>query len=222
MKNQKGITLIALIITIIVMLILVAVSVTVALQSGLFSAAGNAASDMQEARENEILTSEGQVTVGETKYNSMQEYIDSLKGGTGSGTTGGTEEDLIDPDGDGITTFTLYSKEYEVEAGTTWGDFVTALNQVTLESPVKNGCGLEGCSWFVSLYLFIDPSGDVFSCEPYCECGNRSVDEYDEEFYFKEYFTICYSYNAGGDHGWLDHFVSASDVIESREYRGAI
>ena len=40
MKNQNGITLIALIITIIVMLILVAVTVTTAVQSGLFNKAG--------------------------------------------------------------------------------------------------------------------------------------------------------------------------------------
>ena len=41
-KKQKGITLIALIITIIVMLILVGVSVTVALNGGLFSTAKKA------------------------------------------------------------------------------------------------------------------------------------------------------------------------------------
>ena len=87
MKNQKGITLVALIITIIVMLILVAVSVTVALQSGLFSAAGNAASKTKEERENEIQTSEGKVTVGETECNSLNEYVSSLNGGAGSGTT---------------------------------------------------------------------------------------------------------------------------------------
>jgi len=79
-KTQKGITLIALIITIIVMMILVAVSVTVALQSGLFSAAGNAASKTKEERENELLASEGEVTVEGTPYDSMQEYVDSLNG----------------------------------------------------------------------------------------------------------------------------------------------
>jgi len=41
MKN-KGITLIALIITIIIMLILVAVTLTIALQGGLFEQAGRA------------------------------------------------------------------------------------------------------------------------------------------------------------------------------------
>ena len=39
MKGQKGITLVALVITIIVMLILVGVSVTVALKGGLFKTA---------------------------------------------------------------------------------------------------------------------------------------------------------------------------------------
>ena len=42
MKGQKGITLVALVITIIVMLILVGVSVTVALNGGLFTTAETA------------------------------------------------------------------------------------------------------------------------------------------------------------------------------------
>ena len=116
MKNQKGITLIALIITIIVMMILVAVSVTVALQSGLFSAAGNVASDMQESKENEILTSEGQVTVGETTYNSMQEYVNILKGGTGSGTTG-------------KISITINDMPFSVTAGKTWEEVLPEINQ---------------------------------------------------------------------------------------------
>ena len=42
-KNQKGITLIALVITIIVMLILVSVTITMAVNGGLFGYAKNAA-----------------------------------------------------------------------------------------------------------------------------------------------------------------------------------
>ena len=55
MKNQKGITLIALIITIIVMLILVGVSVTVALNGGLFETAKKAVDDTKIARDEELL-----------------------------------------------------------------------------------------------------------------------------------------------------------------------
>lgn len=54
MKNQKGITLIALIITIIVMLILVAVAVTTAVQSGLFGHAGNATQGWKNSEETEL------------------------------------------------------------------------------------------------------------------------------------------------------------------------
>lgn len=50
MKNNRGITLIALMITIIVMLILVGVTVNVALNGGLFSTAKRAASGMQMAQ----------------------------------------------------------------------------------------------------------------------------------------------------------------------------
>ena len=57
MKGNKGITLIALIITIIVMMILVAVTVTVALQGGLFGTAKKAGTDTQKAADEETLTS---------------------------------------------------------------------------------------------------------------------------------------------------------------------
>ena len=57
LKQNKGITLIALIITIIVMMILVAVSVTVALNGGLFGTAKDAASKTQIEAEKEMLLS---------------------------------------------------------------------------------------------------------------------------------------------------------------------
>ena len=57
LKQNKGITLIALIITIIVMMILVAVSVTVALDGGLFGTAKKAASETELKAEEEILLS---------------------------------------------------------------------------------------------------------------------------------------------------------------------
>ena len=56
-KNQKGITLVALIITIIVMLILVAVTINVALNGGLFTRAKNASTQTQKEAEKEELIS---------------------------------------------------------------------------------------------------------------------------------------------------------------------
>ena len=53
--NQRGITLIALIITIIVMLILVGATVTVALEGGLFKIAKRAVTETEIAKEREIL-----------------------------------------------------------------------------------------------------------------------------------------------------------------------
>ena len=68
MKEQKGITLVALVITIIVMLILVGVSITVALNGGLFTNAKDAANNTAEARNAELNLSNGKVTVnGEVK-----------------------------------------------------------------------------------------------------------------------------------------------------------
>lgn len=53
MKDQKGITLVALIITIIVMLILVSVVVTVVIESNLLNTAKKASSDTKKAYEDE-------------------------------------------------------------------------------------------------------------------------------------------------------------------------
>ena len=55
MKNQKGITLIALVITIVVMLILVGVTISVSLNGGLFSTAKEATDETQIAKEREEL-----------------------------------------------------------------------------------------------------------------------------------------------------------------------
>ena len=63
MKSQKGITLIALVITIIVMLILVAVTVTMAIQGGLFEKAGEATQKTNEAIEAENQLGSGLVNV---------------------------------------------------------------------------------------------------------------------------------------------------------------
>jgi len=77
MKNQKGITLIALVITIIVMLILVGVSVTVALNGGLFATAKDAANETKTERDKEMALSNGTVKIGETTYDSIEEYVNS-------------------------------------------------------------------------------------------------------------------------------------------------
>ncbi len=83
MKNQKGITLIALIITIIVMLILVGVSVTVALNGGLFSTAQKATGDTKAERDNELALSDGKVTINGEEYNSIDEYVNGSGNGAG-------------------------------------------------------------------------------------------------------------------------------------------
>ena len=52
-KDERGITLIALVITIIVMLILVAVTINIAVNGGLFGYAGNAARETEQAKNDE-------------------------------------------------------------------------------------------------------------------------------------------------------------------------
>lgn len=63
MRSEKGITLIALVITIIVMLILVAVTITMAVNGGLFDYAGKAAGETNNAIDAEQQLGNGQATV---------------------------------------------------------------------------------------------------------------------------------------------------------------
>ena len=72
MKNTKGITLIALIITIIVMLILVAVSVNILIKSNLIGNAKKATNKYSEVAEEE---DGGTVEIEDKKYNSVDDYL---------------------------------------------------------------------------------------------------------------------------------------------------
>jgi len=77
MRTQKGITLIALVITIIVMLILVAVTITMAVNGGLFANAQDAGNQTNAAKVEELELSNGAVNVtgvGDGNINSIVDY----------------------------------------------------------------------------------------------------------------------------------------------------
>ena len=75
MKNTKGITLIALIITIIVMLILVAVSISVALNTGLFKSSGDATKNWKSAQDTEAKVG-SEIKIGDKTYSSIEDYLE--------------------------------------------------------------------------------------------------------------------------------------------------
>ena len=82
MKSQKGITLIALVITIIVMLILVAVTITMAIQGGLFDYAGEAARETNEAKQQEESLGSGNVNVTGKGEHTINNIVDHYVNGT--------------------------------------------------------------------------------------------------------------------------------------------
>lgn len=76
MKNQKGITLVALIITIIVMLILVAVSVAVVINSNILGTAEKTGEKYKKEAANESNIGEGNIVRGsDGKDHSVQYYV---------------------------------------------------------------------------------------------------------------------------------------------------
>ncbi|MBO5413905.1 MAG: hypothetical protein J6A29_06505 [Clostridia bacterium] len=74
-RQNKGITLIALIITIIVMLILVAVTISMAINGGLFEKAGEAVGETKNEINKEQTLANGQITVDGKVYNSIDDYL---------------------------------------------------------------------------------------------------------------------------------------------------
>lgn len=85
MKSQKGITLIALVITIIVMLILVAVTITMAINGGLFNYAKDASTKTNGAMTNEQKLGNGTVAVNgvsENREGSINAVVDYYVNGT--------------------------------------------------------------------------------------------------------------------------------------------
>ena len=80
LKNQKGITLVALVITIIVMLILVAVSVTVAINGGLFTKAKEAGNEWEDKSTQEAAGNILKVNVNGTETTmNIDSTINTLK-----------------------------------------------------------------------------------------------------------------------------------------------
>ena len=75
MKDNNGITLIALVITIIVMLILVGVTIRISSTGNLFKHAAKAAAETKKAIETENSILDGKITIGDTTYNSIDEYV---------------------------------------------------------------------------------------------------------------------------------------------------
>ena len=88
--EQEGITLIALIITIIVMLILVGVTINMALNGGLFGYAKQGVRDTENKKAEEEALASGKVTINGKEYDSINAYLESIKGTDGTK----TEENL--------------------------------------------------------------------------------------------------------------------------------
>ena len=130
MRKNKGITLVALIITIIVMLILVAVSVNVLIKSNLIGTAEKTVNKYSKAAEEE--SNGGTIEINGKKYASIEDYIE------------GNEQ--YDPDG-WVMAWTCadggsWSDTIE-EGGTAEGDIVAKLyktgNKITPSSFEFNG-----------------------------------------------------------------------------------
>ena len=110
MKSNKGITLIALVITIIVMLILVAVTISMAVNGGLFDYAGKAVGETQNALNVEQELSNGRINVGGVWYDSIDDYLNN--------NPSSPVKISLSIAGEKVTTVPLPSEEFEYLEGT--------------------------------------------------------------------------------------------------------
>ena len=103
MKNERGITLIALVITIIVMLILVTVTIRVATEGKLFTHAANAVKDTKTAMvgENAILNDQ------------LDKSIENI-----------VEEQTTETTAVTLIHFTVSGTPYTAEEGMTWAEWI--------------------------------------------------------------------------------------------------
>ena len=113
MKRNKGITLIALIITIIVMLILVAVSVNILIKSNLIGTAEKTVNKYKTAAEEEA--NGGVIEINGKKYNSIEDYINNKPLSTIKIKMEVTHEDTTIPTDE--TKYTLTSENVPIPEG---------------------------------------------------------------------------------------------------------
>ena len=125
LEQNRGITLVALIVTIIVMLILVAVSVNVLIKSNLIGIAEKTTGKYKTASEEE---GKGEaIEIGGKKYNSLEEYLKV----------------------NGELSFKIEGKAYKVEKDMTWAQWIESeynTDKYRIEGNTTNGVVLKNDS----------------------------------------------------------------------------
>ena len=125
MKNTKGITLVALVVTIIILLILAGVAITALMQTNLFKQAEQAKNATENAQKeenvilgsyedkiDEIIGSREQITVDKDEYEQLLKDVENLKTRNANNNYS-TEERIV---GSWIDGKTIYQKVFELNA----------------------------------------------------------------------------------------------------------
>ncbi len=144
MKNNKGITLIALIITIIVMLILVAVTVSVVINSNLIGTAKGAKTNTELKYQEEANMSG--LNVSDTPYDSVQEYVNTITGNGGAGDDELVIEGSIKIANNPTHVIYVLGTPYLIDSSTKWSDLETCEEPVILTWEEEYWNGVEGLS----------------------------------------------------------------------------
>ena len=186
LNKQKGITLIALVITIIVMLILVAVTISMAINGGLFEKAGKATGDTKNAMDAEQQLADGRIQIAGKVYESIDDYL--------AGKEAVLDYDKTKTNDDG----TLKSNaKYE-------SDGKTAIIPKGFKI-IEDTEGTEGKKSIDAGLVIQDSAGNEFVWVPVTVAGTTDAEK---ETNFEKIRKDGY------DHGSLQTLVSSGDVTE--------
>ena len=192
-RQNKGITLIALVITIIVMLILVAVTISMAVNGGLFDYAGKAVGETQNAIDKEQELGNGRINVGGVWYDDLEAYIDNKPSSDQEGSF--LPYNLAEKDEDGFLTenATYTSGAYTAVIPTGF-----KVSEVEGEDAIETGLVIKDASdnEFVWIPVTTDLANSYSYADGYLEPTEVEEDEGKGYDFTSEYKTMVKSVNA--------------------------
>ena len=211
LKEKNGITLIALVITIIVMLILVAVTISMAINGGLFTHAGKATRDTENAKLQEKELSQGRVKIDGIWYDSIDDYMNERP-------SENQEDGPINEEDEGGTVNTLKNWTISTTFPEDWDTSkVTPMTDGTKTVPIPIGFSIsdvEGEQDVETGLVIKDEHGNEFVWVPVTELPSQHSGHYWAEGDGVHYFEPSALFVTGKTlkkRGYYDYFDWTND-----------
>ena len=215
MKNtNNGITLIALIITIIVMLILVAVTISMAVNGGLFEKAANAGRQTNEAVIAEQELGTGRIKIGNTWYDSPQDFID----GKQSKNQGNGEQVKPETPGDEEGLPSYANAQFENGLLDENAKFESDGKTAVIPKGFKIINGIEGTQSIAAGLVIQDAEGNEFVWIPVTYTPSEEIDERGLDTNFKNTFVRSIATDSYHSEPYTNGYTNEDGTTEVDDY----